>query len=195
MAADPGQLGELRGEEGLFVGGKARAEREAAQRAAGAIGPCLERIGATEAAVERTYRTSLAQKNAADATGIPRLSAAAEAAIGGMAATQDGRERATAWRAVQADDPLAGELRAFGEAVERRFRAEAVRAMQRSEGRAGVVADPSVAPDQQAMLDRVATLTPGLKAGERAAAAITQHEAEAARGGAEIVSLVGTQPQ
>ena len=46
-AADPFQFGELRGKEGMFAVAKARAEREAARRAAGAIGPSLERIGET----------------------------------------------------------------------------------------------------------------------------------------------------
>jgi hypothetical protein len=180
VAADPSQLGELRGKEGLFVGGKARAEREAALRAAGAIGPSLERIGAATAAAERAYRASVAQQRAADATGIPRLSAAAEIASGAIS-TAEGCDRGNVWRAVQADDQVAGELRAFREAVERRFGVEAVRAMQRSEGRAGAVGDPSIAPDQQTTLDRVAALTAGLKASQREAAAITQREAETER--------------
>ena len=49
VAREPEQFGELRGKVGLFAGAKARAERDAAQRAAGAIGPSLERIGAAEA--------------------------------------------------------------------------------------------------------------------------------------------------
>jgi hypothetical protein len=39
VAADPLQLGELRGKQGLFVGAGARAEREAALRAARAGAP------------------------------------------------------------------------------------------------------------------------------------------------------------
>ena len=85
IAADPLQLGELRGKEGLFAGASGRAEREAALRAAGAIGPSLERIGAAEARAERTYRTSVEAQRAADATGVPRLSETAQAAIGAMA--------------------------------------------------------------------------------------------------------------
>ena len=81
IAADPLQLGKLRGKEGLFAGAKARAEREAAQRAAGAIGPSLERIGEAEARAERTYRTGVDARRAADATGIPRLSATAELTV------------------------------------------------------------------------------------------------------------------
>jgi hypothetical protein len=81
------------------------------------------------------------------------------------------------WRTVQADEDVPGELRAFGEAVEWRFRAEAVRALQRSEGGTEAVIDPSVAPD------RVATLTAGVKDGRRAAVAVTQRDAETARRG------------
>ena len=53
-AADPLQLGELRGKEGFFAGATARAERVAAQRTAGAMRPSLERIGEAEARAERT---------------------------------------------------------------------------------------------------------------------------------------------
>lgn len=121
VAADPLQLGELRGKEGLFAGGKARAEREAAQRTVGAIGPRLERISTAEARAEQTYRTGVEAQRTADATGVPRLSAAAEVAIGSVAAATDEKARAVAWRAVQADERVAGELRAFGAAVEQRF--------------------------------------------------------------------------
>ncbi len=94
VAREPEQFGELRGKEGFFAGAKARAERETAQRVAGAIGPSLERIGAAEARAERNYRTGVEGQRAADATGIPRLSAAAEAAIGVMATAKDDQARA-----------------------------------------------------------------------------------------------------
>ena len=58
LAREPEQFGELRGKEGLFAGAKARAERDAAQNAADAIGPNLERIGAAETRAERGYRTA-----------------------------------------------------------------------------------------------------------------------------------------
>ena len=182
-AADPFQLGELRGKEGFFAGAKARAEREAAWRAAGAIGPSLERIGEAEARAERSYRTGVDAQRAADATGIPRLSATAEAAIGVVAATPDEKAQAGAWRAVQADKRVAGELQAFGAAVEQRFGEEGVRAMLRAGGRLGAVTMQSVAPEQQSKLDRVAELTSVLKAGERAGAASAQRQAESERQG------------
>ena len=101
VAREPEQFGELRGNEGFFVGAKARAERDVAQRAAGALGPSLERVGAAEARAERGYHTGVKAQRAADATGVPRRSAAAEAAIGTLAAAKDDRAHGEAWRAVQ----------------------------------------------------------------------------------------------
>ena len=181
IEADPLQLGELRGKEGLFAGAKARAERVAAQRAAGAIGSSLERIGEAEARAERTYRTGVDAQRAADATGIPRLSTAAEAAIGVVAAAPDEKARAEAWWAVQADERVAGELRAFGAAVQQRFGEEGVRTMLRAGGQPGAVTAASVAPEQRPELDRVAELTIALKAGERASASLAQRQADSER--------------
>ena len=183
LAADPLQLGELRGNEGLFARVKSRRERDAAQRAAGAIGPSLERIGEAEARAERSYRTGLNAQRAADATGIPRLSASAEAAISVVAAAPDEKARAETWRTVQADERVARELRAFGAAVEQRFGEEGVRAMLRAGGQPGVFKASSVKPEQRPELDRVAGLTVMLKAGERAGAAATEREAQSKREG------------
>ena len=182
-AADPLQLGGLRGKEGFFAGTKARAEHEAALRAAGAIGPSLERIGEAEARAERNYRTGVEAQSMADATGIPRLSAAAEDAIGVVAAAPDEKARAGAWRAVQADERVSGELRAFGAAVEQRFGEEGVRAMLRPGGRAGVVAATSIAPEQRPELDRVAELVAAWKGGERAIANLARREVQSERQG------------
>ena len=183
VAREPEQFGELRGKEGFFAGAKARAERDAAQHAAGAIGPSLERIGAAEARAERTYRTGVEAQRTADATGIPRLSAAAETAIGTVAAAADETARAGAWRTVQADEHVAGELRAFSDAVEQRFGEEGVRAMLRAGGRPGAVTAASVTPEQRPALDRVAELTVASKAGERASASLTQREVESQQQG------------
>ena len=183
VAADPLQLGELRGKAGLFVGIKAHSERKAAERAVGAIGASLERIGNAEANVERRYRTEVEVQRKADATGIPRLSAAAEATIGAIAAATDETTRAETWRAVQADEGLADELRTFGAAVEQRFGAEGVRAMLRAEGRPGGVAAASVLPEQRPALDRVAELVTAVKESERANAALDQRQAESEQQG------------
>jgi hypothetical protein len=102
----------------------------------------------------------------ADATGIPRLSERAEAAIGAVAQAGTERECAAAWRAAQGKASVAAELRGFRAAVERRLGAEAVRAMLRAEGRPGAVSAPSVPREHKAALDRVARLTAAIHAGE-----------------------------
>ena len=181
VAADPTQLGELRGKVGLFAGAKARAEREAAQRAAAALPGSLERIGEAEGRAERSYRTSVETQRAADATGIPRLSAAAEAVIGAVRTSPDEKTRGEAWQAVQKDERLAAELRAFRAAVEQRFGAEGMRGMLRAEGQPGVVAHVSVPREGQAALDRVAWLTVTIKQGERAGEGLARREAETER--------------
>ena len=48
------------------MGGNARAEREAARRAAGAIGSSLDRIGAAEALAERRYHVEVEAQRAAE---------------------------------------------------------------------------------------------------------------------------------
>ena len=178
LAREPEQLGELGGKLGWLASAAAKQERAGAQRAAGALPGSLERIGAAEAQAERSWRTGVEAQRVADATGIPCLSAAAEAAISTLAAAKEDRTRAEAWQAVQGDKQVAGELRAFSAVVEQRFGEESVRAMLRAGGRPGVVAVPSVSPEQRPALDRVAGLTAALKAGERAGAIMARREAE-----------------
>ncbi len=163
---------------GWLASGAAKQERANAERAAGALPGSLTRIGTAEGWAERAYRGSVESQRAADAAGIPRLSSAAEAALGVVSAAGDEQVRGAAWRAVQADTPVAAELERFGAAVERRFGAEGVRQMLRAEGRAGAVTSASVAPEQRQALNRVAQLTATLKQGERAGAGLVQREAE-----------------
>ncbi len=66
LSTEPGCLGELRGREGLFAGGKARAERQAAMRAAAAIGPNVTRLSEAEAQAAQGYRASVAAQLKAD---------------------------------------------------------------------------------------------------------------------------------
>ena len=82
---------------------------------------------------------------------------------------------------VQADERVAGELQAFGGAVEQRFGEEGVRAMLRTGGRPGAVTAASVALGQRPELDRVAELTTTMRAGERASTSLAQREAESER--------------
>ena len=178
LAREPEQLGELRGKVGWFASAAAKQERAGAERAAGALPGSLGRIGEAEGRAERAYRASVDGQRAADATGIPHLSAAAEAAVGTLHVAPDEKARGEAWRAVQADERVAAELGRFGAAVERRFGAEGVRQMLRAGGQSGAVTSASVAPEQRAALDQVAGLTATMKAGERAGAAVAQREAE-----------------
>lgn len=95
----------------------------------GALPGSLTRIGMSEEWSERVYRDSIEAQRAADATGIPRLLPAAEAALGAVAAAGTEQVRLEAWRAVQADKPVAAELERSAAAAERRFGAEGVHAM------------------------------------------------------------------
>ena len=178
LARGPEQLGELRGKVGWLASAAAKQERVNAERAAGALPGSLARIGTAEGWAERAYRGSVEVQRAADAAGIPRLSPAAEAALGAVAAAGEEQVRGAAWRAVQADTPVAAELERFGAAVEQRFGAEGVRAMLRAKGQAGAVTSASVAPEQRPALDRVAQFTATMKQGERADAGLAQREAE-----------------
>jgi len=183
LAREPEQLGALRGKVGWLASGAAKQERANAERAAGALPGSLTRIGTAEGWAERAYRGGVEAQRAADTAGVPRLSPVAEAALGAVAAAGDEQVRGQAWRAVQADKPVAAELGQFGAAVEQRFGAEGIRAMLRAEGRAGAVTSASVAPEQRPALDRVAQLTATLKQGERASAGLAQREAESERQG------------
>ena len=180
---DPSQFGELCGREGFFAGAKARADHQAAQRTARAVERSLKRIGELEANAEQRYRTSVETQRAADAVGIPRLSAAAERAVETLTAAKDQTHQSEAWRALQADALVAGELRAFRAAVVLRFGEDGVRSMLRAEGQAGLFTSPSIRPDQQAALDRVAGLTATLRAGERASESLAWRQTEHERQG------------
>jgi hypothetical protein len=182
LAREPEQLGELRGRMGWLASAAARQERAGAQRAAGALPASLERIGEAEARAERAYRASVEAQRVADRTGIPRLSAAAEAAVGALRASPDEKVRAEVWSAVQKDEKVAVELRAFRTAVLQRFGENGVRQMLRAVGQAGVVNAPLVTPQQQKELD-VAALTATLRQGERAADSVAQRQAESVRQG------------
>ena len=183
LAREPEQLGELRGKVGWLASAAAKQERVGAQRAAGALPASLERIGEAESRAERSYRVSVEARHAADAAGVPRLSAAAEAAIGAVRASLDEKAQAGVWQAVQKDEGLAGELQAFGAAVQQRFGEEGVRAMLRAGGRPGTIVEPSIKPEQRPELDRVAELTTILKMGERAATSLARRQSESEREG------------
>ncbi|MBV8915514.1 MAG: AAA family ATPase, partial [Acetobacteraceae bacterium] len=177
IAREPGQVGELRGKVGWLASGAAKQERARAERAAGALPGSLQRIGDAEGSAARAYSASVDAQRAADRTGVPRLSADAEAALAALRSAPDQTARAAVWQAVEKSDAIAAELGAFRGTVERRFGAEGVRQMLRTEGRAGAVSAPSVTAGQRTALDQVAERISTMWSGEKAASA-AEHQAE-----------------
>src|SRR5208282_4728843 len=133
LSTEPWLLGELRGREGLFVGGKARAERQAATRAAAAIGPNVTRLSEAEAQAAQGFRASVAAQLKADRTAIPKLSDRAVAGLGLVVAAKTDQARTEAYRALTADAGMKREVDAFRQSVEARFGEEGARAMARAE--------------------------------------------------------------
>jgi hypothetical protein len=140
------------------------------QRAAGAIGPSLERIGAAEARVERTYRTSVGRHNA------PPMRPASRACPKRL------RRRSAPWarRRMTVDGPRRGGPRRQMSRLPARWlrlgepwhRGSAMRAYapscERQEGGSAVAA-ASVSPALQSALDVVvASVTVTMKAAEPA---------------------------
>ena len=178
LAREPEQLGELRGKVGWLASAAAKQERAAAERAASALPGSLERVGEAQGRASRAYRASVEGQLAADAVGIPRLSATAEAAIGALRVAADDGARAQAWRAAQQDERIAAELGTFREAVTRRVGDEGVRQMLRAGGQPGAVQVPSVVSGQRPALDQAADAVVTLRTGERAYAGLAQRERE-----------------
>jgi len=166
IAPDPAQLGPLRGRTGLFAGARAKADRAAAERAARAIAPSLDRIAAAESRAAQTYRGDVDAQRQADAAGVPKLSARAESAVTALAAAPDDKARAAAWRGISEDQVVIGEVERFREAVRQRFGGEAVRAMLRSRG--GPIEAASVRPEHRAALRAVSRTVHVLNEGELA---------------------------
>lgn len=172
IAAEPGALGELRGGTGLFAGRAARAERQDALRSGPAIAGAMGRVAEAEGRAADWYREAVEAQLRADATGVPRLSARAEAAVAAVAEAKDDAGRVAAWTAVQADPAVAGELRGFGQAARVRLGEEGLRAALRGEHRLtdGAAAPATVPREHAAALDRMATTMKAVRAGEGAGA-------------------------
>jgi Ti-type conjugative transfer relaxase TraA len=169
---DPAQLGDYAGKTGLFAGGTAKEARANALRVAEAIGPGLARLGEAEVFSARDYRAGVEKQLQADATGVPRPSERAQAAIGVVRAAKTDKERAEAWKATTSDKAVAGELTAFAAAMEKRFGADGVRAMVRAEqvGAKAFEGGASVAPAQRQAIAEAGRATSIIKSGERALA-------------------------
>jgi Ti-type conjugative transfer relaxase TraA len=181
IAADPSQLGALRGRTGLLAGPAARRTRAEAAQVGQAIAPAVARIGAAEAKAALGLRAQDAAARAAAQTGVPRLSPAAEVAIGALGAA-DGigaASRAEAWATLRADARLAGEVDRFLAAVAGRFGADGLRAFERGSVPAGV----TDAPAARAALAEVGRAVTALRRAERAAAGQAQRLAVSQRAG------------
>lgn len=188
--AEPEQLGALVGRTGLLAGRASRATRAQAERVVQAVGDTVRRIGVAEAAAAQGTVAAIEARRAAEAIGVPVLSAQAREALGALGAADTQGERARAWAALQADQGLAAELAGFVRAVEGRLGADAMRLMDRHGAKvaevvagqaetgqaagtqgAGVqalgVRDPGIA---RATLAEVGWAVQAVKHGERAAA-------------------------
>jgi len=169
---DRTQLGDYAGKTGLFAGAAAKEERANALRVAEAIGPGLARLGEAEASTARDYRAGVEKQLQADATGVPRPSERAQAAVDAASAAKTDKERAEVWKAATSDKAVAGELKAFAAAMEKRFGENGVRAMVRAEqvGAKAFEGGASVAPAQRQAIAEAGRATSIIKSGERALA-------------------------
>lgn len=131
ISADPGQLGELQGKVGLFVSASGRQAREQAERVAQAVGPAVARRGQAESFAAKSFSSAFDARRIAEATGVPKLSVVAQAAVSLVAGASDEAGRTAAWRALQDNKPIAGEVNGFMAAVERRFGADGLRSFDR----------------------------------------------------------------
>ena len=181
LSTEPGLLGELRGREGLFAGGKARAERQAATRAAAAIGPNVTRLSEVEAQAAQGYRASVAAQLKADGAAIPKLSDRAVAGLRIVAAAKTDQARAEAYRTLAADAGMKREVDTFRKSVEARFGEEGARAMARAAAAGKAFTHASVPKAQQSALDAATQLYAAARAGERLVVRAAETERLSAR--------------
>ena len=169
---DPTQLGDYAGKTGLFAGAAAKQVRANALRVAEAIGPGLARLGEAEGSSARDYRAGVEKQLQADATGVPRPSERAQAAVDAASTAKTDKERAEVWKAATSDKAVAGELKAFAAAVEKRFGEDGVRAMVRADqpGAKAFEGGASVAPAERQAAAEAGRATSIIKSGERALA-------------------------
>ena len=178
IESDPAQLGAYAGKTGLFAGAAAREERAIAERVVESIGPGLARLGEAEGSSERDYRSDVERQLQADATGAPKLSERARAAVGVVRGAKTDKERADAWKATTSDKAVAGELTAFAAAMEKRFGADGVRAMVRADqpGAKAFEGGASVAPAERQAAAEAGRAMAAVKRGERALGNVGQAE-------------------
>ncbi|MDN3562829.1 Ti-type conjugative transfer relaxase TraA, partial [Paeniroseomonas aquatica] len=150
----PELLGELRGKVGWFASAAAKAERDAAARSAGSIGPGLVQLREAEERAGGAYTRSVEAQRVRDAVEIPGLSVEAWAAVRAVEAAArqgtEGRPTATqgaeywarqagvdeqvgtAWaREIGRRPAVAAELAAVTAAAERRFGGDGLTRLRR----------------------------------------------------------------
>ncbi len=112
------------------------------------------------------------------ATGIPKLSERALAAIDAASGAKTDKERAEAWTATTSDKAVAGELTAFAAAMEKRFGADGVRAMIRADqpGAKAFEGGASVAPAERQAAAEAGRAMATVKRGELALGNVGQVE-------------------
>ncbi len=181
LAAEPGFLSELRGRQGLFAGGKARTERQAAIRAAAAIGPNVTRVVEAEVQATQGYCSSVAAQLKADRTVIPKLSEEAMAGLRLVAAAKTDEARTEGYRRLTANAGLKREVDAFRQSVEARFGEEGARAMARAAEAGTPFAHVSVPDAQQSALEAAAKLYAAARSGERVVVRAAEVERLSAR--------------
>jgi hypothetical protein len=117
----------------------------------------------------------LCVRRSANATAIPKLTVQADAAVAALAAAKDDKACVEIWRSIMANKRIAAELQLFSAAVQKRFGADAVRAMLRSKG--GLIDAVSVPRHHRAALATVSRAVYLIKDGERAQVSRTSRTA------------------
>jgi hypothetical protein len=169
ISADPGQLGELQGKAGLFASAGARQARQQAERVAQAVGPAVARRGQAESFAAKAFSDAFDARRIAEATGVPELSDLARAAVNLVAGAGDEARRIAAWRALQDDKPIAGEVSGFMAAVERRFGADGLRSFDRL----GTVKSAGAAQIAGGVLGQIGKIVQAIRGAERSVAGET----------------------
>lgn len=172
ITADAGLLGDLRGRTGLLAGAKARDERQAAERAAAAIGPNVVQTAEFEKRAAQSYRTDVENQMKADAVEVVDVSSSVKAVLEKIAMAKNDRERVEAFKAMSTNPDISQEVNRFKTSVKARFGEEGVREMHRSLASGKTFEHPTAPKSEQAGLNETARLYSVVRSGE---AAYRQH--------------------
>jgi Ti-type conjugative transfer relaxase TraA len=164
------QLGQLRGQDGMFAGSSAQLDRAYAILAARRLGDSLRRIAEAERPAERQYRADVTAQLQRDTVGVPKLSAEAAAVLEAVHAARtespgeaqhiaDTRNRvavARAWEVGQCRPAIAAEIDRFEKAAEQRLGGEEGVAAFLRNAHEGRLSLPGVEPGQGRALTELA---------------------------------------